>query len=124
MGMSIRNVKRIDITKLMSMLCRTIHEAEGPCENQYTSCLAHVNLRICDISHMVTKATEKQREPIKVSQKGDGLEETWKWACPSCIRDIAYGWKFCPECGQEMDWGEGQIKNILIRRKKPITLNS
>lgn len=111
--MSIRNVKRIDITKLMSMLCRTIHEAEGPCENQHTSCLAHVNLRICDISYMVDNATEKQREPIKVSQKGDGLEESWKWACPSCICDIAYGWKFCPECGQEMDWGEGQIKTYL-----------
>lgn len=113
----IPNVKQTDITKLMSLLCRTIHEAEGPCENQYTSCRAHVNLRICDISHMVTKATKKQREPIKVSQKGDGLEETWKWACPSCICDICYGWKFCPKCQEKR---EQFVSNCLQKSEKEL----
>ena len=59
------NIKRINKTKLMEMICRTVHEAEGPCENQSASCLAHVNLRVCDIAYMIDESVEDGEKQVE-----------------------------------------------------------
>ena len=104
----------IDYEKFMESICKNIHESTGtepPCLNQACSCLAEPILRVCDISRLLHKAESKAVEPIKMPSKFPDIAGSWEWGCPKCKFAVGYCWRFCPSCGQEIDW-QKYIPNI------------
>jgi len=61
------------------------------------------NSVVIDEAIRLLKMNEK-RQPIKLPALPTMTKEAWRWGCPKCEFDIGYNWKFCHECGQEMDW--------------------
>ena len=49
---------------------------------------------------------QEEREPIKLPALPTMPKEAWRWGCPSCELDIGYRWRFCPRCGQKMNWSK------------------
>jgi len=49
-------------------------------------------------------------KPRRVERGGiGGLITNPDWCyCPRCMNDLSGDEEFCPECGQELDWGEDE----------------
>ena len=72
--------------------------------------IEHANIR--ELQKLIDIAIEKQI-PKKPRFEGDGY---WRgelvydtWICPNCDTDYEVGTdthKYCPNCGQAIDWGE------------------
>lgn len=74
----------------------------------------HFAVHITEALNMAVEALQK-RIPEKVNLQGDGYadgELVYDYAeCPACGCDFeeetnGWGCKFCPDCGQALDWGE------------------
>ena len=98
----------IDYEKFMESICKSVHKSTGTemlCLNQACSCLAEpIILRVCDISRLLHEAKSKAIEPIKIPYKYPDIAGSWEWGCPKCKFAVGYRWRFCPSCGQEIDW--------------------
>lgn len=56
---------------------------------------------------IVRAALEKQiPQKVNISLKGT-TEWNTKCHCPMCRKDLFDGQKYCSNCGQLIDWGEG-----------------
>lgn len=62
----------------------------------------------------VAKEAIQRRTPTKPYYEGDGYDDKGEliydtWICPNCGErfEVDYDdYKYCPECGQKLDWGE------------------
>jgi len=63
------------------------------------------------IDYKELKERNKPKIPFNIkdenieSEGGNSLYGKWiTGACPKCKRDVQLGMKYCPECGQALDW--------------------
>lgn len=62
----------------------------------------------CDIEYILTK---EQKEAYKMAIKAlhKQIPEKTKYGdgyCPCCELELEEEWKYCPNCGQKIDWSE------------------
>lgn len=51
------------------------------------------------------KRTRKPKKNV-IDRFEDGEPMAWEHICSSCGRNLDVSYKFCPECGQALDWSE------------------
>lgn len=74
---------------------------------------AYINMCSVEEMNIAIEALEKQI-PKKPDLIGDGYDDNGNliydtWICPCCRTEYEldyYNYKFCPECGQKIDWSE------------------
>lgn len=44
------------------------------------------------------------REPVEMERDGDG-----DWRCGNCYFPVSLRWRFCPDCGCEMEEPQGMV---------------